>query len=129
MVRRPLLALAAAAALALPLAEARAFSEPFDQTRFEAALAEGRPMLVEIAASWCPVCRTQQAVLTDLFEEERFAEFLALQVDFDTQKDVVRAMGAQLQSTLIVFADGSEVARGVGDTSADAIAALLEAAL
>lgn len=129
MFRRTFFALAAAALAALPFADARAFSEPFEPAQFEAALAEGGPILVEIAASWCPVCRTQQAVLSDLFEAERFAGFVALAVDFDTQKDVVRALGAQMQSTLIVFADGVEVARGVGDTSPDAIAALLEAAL
>ncbi len=129
MYRRTLVVLAMIVFVTLPLDDARAFSEPFEQGRFEAALAEGRPVLVEIAASWCPVCRAQQEVLSELFEEPRFTEFTALQVDFDTQKDVVRALGAQLQSTLIVYVDGVEVARGVGDTSPTAIAGLLEAAL
>ena len=129
MLRRTVLALATTALGSLAVRPAVAFSEPFEQARFEAALAEGRPLLIEIAASWCPVCRTQKGLLTELFDEERYAEFVTLEVDFDTQKDVVRALGAQHQSTLIVFADGAEVARGVGDTNRDAIRALLDAAL
>ena len=33
----------------------------FDQAAFDAALAEGRPILVEVSAAWCSVCRAQPA--------------------------------------------------------------------
>lgn len=42
---------------------------------------------------------------------------------------VVRSFGAQSQSTLILFADGDELGRSVGDTDPARIAALLEQAL
>jgi hypothetical protein len=41
----------------------------------------------------------------------------------------VRALGAQAQSTLIVYADGAEVSRSVGDTSRETIASMLDMAL
>jgi hypothetical protein len=50
-------------------------------------------------------------------------------VDFDSRKDVMRALGAQRHSTLIVYAGGAEFGRSVGDTRRDGIEALLASAL
>jgi len=52
-----------------------------------------------------------------------------LRVDFDQQKPVVKAFKADRQSTLIVFKDGREVGRSLGDTSEEGIAGLLKKAL
>lgn len=46
-------------------------------------------------------------------------------VDFDTQKSVVRGFGATMQSTLIAFKGGREVGRSVGDTRKPSIERLL----
>lgn len=126
--RRRLLGLAAAL-LAVPALAAEPPAMPFDQAAFDAALAEGRPILVEITAPWCPVCRAQKTILADLFTQERFARMLLLEVDFDSRKDVVRAMGAQKQSTLIVFGGGTEVGRSVGDSRRESVEALMAKAL
>ena len=50
-------------------------------------------------------------------------------VDFDDQKPVVKAFGADMQSTLIVFKGATEVGRVVGETDAGAIEALLRKAI
>ena len=50
-------------------------------------------------------------------------------VDFDTQKDVVHAMGATKQSTLIAFHGKQETARSVGATDPAAIRALFDKAM
>ena len=39
------------------------------------------------------------------------SELTVFDIDFDTQKDAVRAFGARMQSTLIVFKGGVEVGR------------------
>ncbi len=130
--RRSILALAAAAsALFLASAPTRADApavQAFDQATFDAALTSGRPTLIEIHADWCPTCRAQDAVFETLLTEPRYADLLVLRVDFDESKDVVRAFGAQRQSTLIVFAGGKEVGRGVGTTQPKRLAALLDTA-
>lgn len=129
--RRRFAALAAAALIAptlLPIgASAEAgYAEPFDQAAFEAALAAGGPVLVEISAPWCPTCRAQQAILTELLAQPEFAAVRVFEVDFDSRKDVVRAFGARSQSTLIAFAGGQEALRTVGDASREGIAAMLD---
>ena len=47
-------------------------------------------------------------------------------IDFDTQKDDVRALKATSQSTLIAFKGETETGASVGDTNRTSIAALLK---
>ncbi len=101
---------------------------PFTSDAFAAAQRRGQPVLVYISASWCPTCSVQRPVLNELVESPEFNDLQLFQIDFDTQKNLVRAMGAQLQSTLIVFRGTQEKGRLVGDTDRDAIKALIEKA-
>ena len=98
----------------------------YDAKSFAAAQAAGRPILVEIQASWCPTCKAQEPILGNLEKQDRFKNLLVVQVDFDSQKEAVKAFGARMQSTLIAFKGSVETGRSVGDTNATSIAALLD---
>ncbi len=98
----------------------------FTQAEFQRAQAAGQPILVEITAPWCPVCAKQKPILQKLQADAAFRDLQVFQVDFDSQKDIVKAMGAQMQSTLIVFRGKDERGRSTGQTDADAIRALLD---
>lgn len=102
---------------------------PFERDHFETLLAEGKPVLVDIWASWCPTCRRQGRVLTELMAEEKFSEVVWLKVDYDEQKDMVEFFEAPRQSVLIMFADGVERARSVAETDAGRIRELVAAGL
>jgi thioredoxin 1 len=102
---------------------------PFEQAAFAAAQKAGKPILVEITAPWCPTCKAQKPILSELMRQPKFSNLQVFEVDFDSQKDVVRSLGAQMQSTLITFRGEQEVGRSVGDTRRDSIEALLEKAL
>lgn len=118
-------------AMAVPFAliSAAAAGERFTPAAFEAAQKAAKPILVEITAPWCPTCKAQKPILGKLLQSEKFKSFVALAVDFDSQKDIVRGLKAQSQSTLIVFKGDKEVARSVGDTNPASIEALLTKAL
>lgn len=103
--------------------------KPFTQAALAEAQEEGKPILVDIHAPWCPVCRAQKPILEKVTAEPRFKDLVVLVVDFDSQKDDVRALKAQSQSTLIVYKGSTELARSVGATSPKTIAALLGIAL
>jgi thioredoxin 1 len=127
--RRHFLA-AVGAALAVSSGAARAGNEQsFTAQAFRAAQDAGKPILVEIHASWCPTCKAQTPILSELTAQPKFKDLVVLRVDFDSQKDEVRDFGARLQSTLIVFKGATEVGRSVGDTNRKTIAALLDKAL
>ncbi|MGY4402196.1 thioredoxin family protein [Bradyrhizobium sp. USDA 3315] len=101
---------------------------PFTQQAFDAAQHQGKPILVHITAPWCPYCARQRPILSSLENEAAFKDLVVYNVDFDTQKDIVRAMDAQKQSTLIVFHGAAEKGRSTGDTDANSIKTLLEKA-
>jgi thiol-disulfide isomerase/thioredoxin len=97
----------------------------FTQQAFEAAQKAGKPILVHITATWGPTCKAQKPILNELTGEPQFKDMAVFDVDFDSQKAIVRAFHAQAQSTLITFKGEAEVGRSVGDTNAASIAALL----
>jgi thiol-disulfide isomerase/thioredoxin len=101
----------------------------FTQQAFEAAQKAGKPILVHITATWCPTCKAQKPILGELTAEPKFKDMAVFDVDFDSQKSVVRAFKAQAQSTLITFKGDKEVGRSVGDTNAGSIATLLDKAV
>jgi thiol-disulfide isomerase/thioredoxin len=97
----------------------------FDRVQFVAAQQVGRPILVDIRASWCPICAAQEPIIERLAALPEYADLLILRVDFDSQKDIVRTFSAPSQSTLIAFHGTRETGRSVGDTNADSIGKLL----
>ena len=122
-------ALAFAAALMLAGTARAAAPAPFDAAAFEAAQAAGRPILVQISAPWCPICKTQKPILATLSAEPRFKDLAVFTIDFDSQRDLVRRFEARMQSTLIAYKGKAEVGRSVGETQPEWIEQLLEKAL
>lgn len=129
MRRRVLLLASALALLALARLARAATVAPFTAAAFKAAQDAGRPILVHIQASWCPTCAKQRPILGQLEAQPAFKSLAVFVVDFDTQKDVVSALHATMQSTLIAFHGTKEEARSVGVTDPAAIRALVEKAM
>lgn len=125
--RAVLMCLAIVLTMAVPAFAAE--TAPFDQTRFAAAQKEGRPILVDIRASWCPICAAQKPIIERLSTKPEFKTLIIFTVDFDKQKDAVRGFGAQMQSTLIGFKGMKEIGRSVGDTEEPSIEHLLQSTL
>ncbi len=119
----------AACALFASLSSAVAAEKPFSQAAFAAAQSAGKAIVVHVYAPWCPTCRAQEPILHKLESAPNFSGVEAFRVDFDAQKDAVRALKARSQSTIIVFKGAQEVGRAVGETSETAITDLLDKAL
>ncbi len=120
-------AIAASAALVAPAFATE--TRTFDLEAFAAAQKAGKPILVAIHASWCPTCKAQKPILSELMSAPKFNDLVYFVVDFDNQKDAVRYFGARMQSTLIAFKGEMETGRSVGDTERSSIAALLNKTL
>ena len=95
----------------------------------EEAQKSGQPILVAIQAPWCPTCAAQKPILQQIEADASTRNMRVLLVDFDTQKDVVKKLGASMQSTLIMFQGKKEVARSVGDTNQQSIEAMVRRSL
>jgi thioredoxin 1 len=99
---------------------------PFDAKAFEDAQAAGKAILVEVTAPWCPTCRAQAPILARLSGTPKFKDMVRFNIDFDSQKDLLRRFNVRMQSTMIAFKGKQEVGRSTGDTNPNSIERLLE---
>lgn len=118
-------AVALGASLGAAVPALAATEAAFTRQAFAASEQAGKPILVHIEASWCPTCARQRPILARLAADPKYRDLVIYKVDFDRQKDVVRAFGARMQSTLIAFHGKTEEGRSVGDTDPASIAALV----
>jgi len=113
-------------ASAIVVSPALAESGPaFDTKAFADAQKAGKPILVAIHASWCPTCKAQAPILSELRADPKFKDLVYFVIDFDSQKDLVNRFGVRMQSTLIAFKGEKEEGRSVGDTNRTSIYALV----
>ena len=102
---------------------------PFDDAAFVAAQGAAKPILLTVSAEWCIVCAAQRPILARLSNSERFRHVVIFNIDWDTQKTLVRRFNARAQGTLIVFKGATETGRAQSATQEFLIVELLEGAL
>lgn len=129
MISRRTLASLAVVLMAAAAIPALAASTKYSPDALAAAQKTGKPVLVEVSAPWCPTCKAQKAVLGELDKMDKYKAFTKIEVDFDSQKDALKALKATMQSTLIVYKGEKELGRLVGDAKKESIEALLSKAL
>jgi thioredoxin 1 len=99
--------------------------QPYSPEAVRVAVAQARPLVYHVHATWCPVCAKQDKVLETLLKEDAFKDYVFIQVDFDRDKPMVETLGAKMQSTFVVAKGGNEVARTTGVTDPEKLRALL----
>lgn len=127
IIRRALILIAVA--WTLTGAAAAAEYGAFDQAAFAQAQSEGRPILVEVFAPWCPTCRAQSPIVRTIAADAAFANLVVFRIDYDNQRDEWRALNVRRQSTLIAYHGARETGRLVAATSPDRIETLMRSAI
>lgn len=105
----------------VPLAANAAERAAFQAAAFQAAQESGKSILVHVTAPWCGECKVQKPIVADLADTPEFKNLTIFEVDFDTQKDALRALKVARQSTLVTFKGKTETGRIVGVTKREAI--------
>jgi len=103
--------------------------QKFDAKAFAAAQREGRPILIDVYADWCPTCKAQAPIVQRVVQAPQFKKMVVFKLNFDTQKSDWARLGVRRQSTLIAFKGAKESGRSVGDTDATSIATLIQSAV
>ncbi|PKQ07219.1 MAG: thioredoxin [Alphaproteobacteria bacterium HGW-Alphaproteobacteria-11] len=124
---RPIVALVALFAMTTP-ALAVTWTN-YSQTDFEQAQAEGRIILVDVYADWCPTCKVQKPLLDDIAKEAALEDALLIRVDFDTEKDFLATHRVPRQSTILVFVGAEEVSRSIAETNPERLRTSITAEL
>jgi thioredoxin 1 len=109
MIRTALFAIAATVAATVPAQAAT--TQKFDRAAFTAAQAQGRPILVEVKAWWCPVCASQGRTIAAATKSPEFNKLVIFEINYDSQKAEWKSFNVRKQATLIGFRGTREVGR------------------
>lgn len=91
--------------------------KPYSQKEFDALTHAGKPVVLDIRASWCPTCKAQQPIIDSLMKQPAYQDVTMLTIDFDSQKKTVHQYKVTMQSTLVAFKGDKEVGRSGSPTS------------
>lgn len=101
--------------------------QPYNEAAAQKAIAAGGPVVLEVYASWCPICQAQASTIDSLKNEPAYRNIAFFRVDFDAQKDAVNRLHSP-RSTLIVYRGGKEIAReSWGATAEDVMKVMMKA--
>lgn len=103
--------------------------QQYEATAFQEAQKDGSLIMVDVYASWCPTCLSQHETLETLLETPEYDGVRGFRVDFDDDRDFIRAHRVNAQSTIIIYDGRQEISRTVGVTSADGIHSQLSQAV
>lgn len=103
--------------------------KPYAQAEFDKLNAEGKGVVLAIHAPWCPTCKAQIPIQSELMSSPAFKDVTMMTIDFDSQKDVLKKFKVTMQSTIIAFKGGKEAGRSVGDSTRNGIEALYKKTL
>lgn len=100
----------------------------FSDTAFATAQAEGRTVVVETYAPWCPPCRIQSPILDSLRSQDPFKQVLVLRIGERTPSPIWNRLRLKGFGTLVIYRGSREMARG-NPTNESAVADLLRRGL
>ena len=100
----------------------------FDQKSFDAALAEGKLMMVDFWANWCMPCRMLGPVIEQLAQDYEGKAVIG-KVDVDEQPELARQFGIMSIPTVMVFKNGALHAQAVGVQTQQKLEEMLQNAL
>jgi thioredoxin 1 len=121
------IAIAATLAMVAP-AHAAEFKD-FDAASFVAAKTQNRPILLEVAAWWCPVCASQARTISKAVAAPTYEKLVIFKINYDKQKPIWQSFGVQKQGTLIAYHGAQERGRLAFVTNKAQIAALISQTL
>ena len=100
----------------------------FDPETFDAALAEGKLMMVDFWADWCGPCRMLAPMVDDLAEKYA-GKVVVGKVNVDEEQELAIRYGVMSIPTVIFFKDGKEIDRKVGVMPPEVFTKVLDANL
>jgi len=100
----------------------------FNEASFDAALASGKPVLVDFWATWCGPCRMMAPIVEEL-DADYDGKVVVGKVDVDEESDLAQRYGIMSIPTMILFKDGKPAAQMVGARPKAAVAQMIDGAL
>ena len=105
----------------------------FDKELFNKAQSEGKIVVVSSWIKYCSSCANQMKVLQKAKKEGELSDIKFDNIEyfsFDVMnRDIANAFNVLYQTTLLIFKDGKEVYRSIGETTENLIYEALKASI
>jgi thioredoxin 1 len=108
---------------------AQAGETPFVQSQYDQLIAQGKPVIVDFYADWCPTCKAQKPIVEDVMHNPKLNSVTLFLANYDQEIALKKSLHVTQQSTFVVFKGGKEVTRSTGQTNKADISALFDQAL
>ena len=97
----------------------------FEKTHYENSISEGKVILLDFYANWCPICRAENPSIRNGLKELNNPNVVAYQVHFNdgetTQEheDLAKQFGVNLQHTKVILKNGEFFSKSLESWSKD----------
>jgi thiol-disulfide isomerase/thioredoxin len=91
----------------------------FSDEVFKNAKTSGKTVVVNSYEVWCGTCSKQTKILDQA--EKEFKDIVFLSYEQSKNKGIAQKLGIKFWTTIVVYKDGNEVARIVGQTDKEII--------
>lgn len=87
----------------------------FNQEDYEKALASDKIVFLNFYANWCPICREEQPLVEEVFNELKTDQVVGFRVNYndsdtnEAEKKLADRFGITYQHTKVILKDGKEV--------------------
>jgi thioredoxin 1 len=103
--------------------------QPYSANALQQAQSVGKPVAVHFHADWCPTCKAQEKAFNGLRNDPQLKDITLLVANYDTERELKKAMNVRSQSVVVVFRGRKETARIGGETKPEKIKTALLTAL
>jgi thioredoxin 1 len=102
---------------------------PYTTTALQQMQAGGKSVALHFHADWCPTCKVQEESFKALKADPQLKDVTLLVANYDTERELKKAMGVRSQSVVIVFKGAKETGRSGGETKPEKLKSLLATGL
>ena len=85
--------------------------QTFSQGAYEKALADGKTVILDFHADWCPTCVANKKIIEAEFEANLDTNLVGFQVNYDTEREMKRAFNVTIQGMIIKTTALGEIGR------------------
>jgi len=91
----------------------------YEKEEYEKSLAEGKVVLLDFYANWCPICRSENPKIRQGLSELNDLNVIAYQVHYndnqvsEDEKDLAREYGITYQHTKVILKNGKVVLKSL----------------
>jgi thioredoxin 1 len=85
--------------------------------------------IILVKADWCSTCHSQIKALQEIKKDKRYQNVKFFFIDYDQQKNLLKTMKVNSQSTIIALKKGQETTRLVAQDSVEDLKKLLDKTL